>query len=296
MRGQIISSSCGVFKILTEKGTFEGKSRGVLKNKFGRLYVGDFVDFNVEDSVIESVEERKSFLKRPPISNIDQIVVILSYTKPEFSYELVFKYLTYANMNGIKATLVVTKVDLCENKLELDEIKNTFETLGIKTYFVCNKTGEGLKEVKDIFKGKISCLMGQSGVGKSSLLNAINGDYKRNIGEYSKALGRGKHETKEVVLLPFEGGYIADTPGFSSLELDLFKEDLARYFPGFDDYNKCFFSNCLHVSEKKCAIKDKVESGLIPKKAYETYLFLSNNLLSRNQRFSKWNTLYRLVF
>lgn len=287
MRGQIISSSCGVFKILTSEGSYEGKARGTLKKKVGRLFVGDFVDFNVTDSVIEDVEERKSFLIRPPISNIDQIVIILSYTKPEFSYELVFKYLTYANMNGIPASLVVTKIDLCNNQADLDEIKDTFTRLGIKTFFVCNKTGVGLDEVRGIFKDKISCLMGQSGVGKSSLLNAINGDYKRNIGEYSKALGRGKHETKEVVLLPFEGGFIADTPGFSSLELELYKEDLAQFFPGFDEYNKCFFSNCLHVSEKKCAIKEKVESGLIPKKAYETYLILSNNLLPKNQRFSK---------
>lgn len=287
MRGQIVSSSCGVFKILTLEGYFEGKARGALKNKFGRLYVGDYVDFNVNESVIENVEERKSFLKRPPISNIDQIVIILSYTKPEFSYELVFKYLTYARMNGISASLVVTKIDLCSNQNELDEIKNTFETLGIKTFFVCNKTGEGLDKVRCIFENKVSCLMGQSGVGKSSLLNAINGDYKRNIGEYSKALGRGKHETKEVVLLPFEGGFIADTPGFSSLELELYKEDLAQFFPGFDEYNKCFFSNCLHVSEKKCVIKEKVESGLIPKRAYDTYLILSNSLLPKNQRYSK---------
>ena len=287
MRGQIISSSCGLYKVLTEKGTFEGKPRGNLKKTVGRIYVGDFVDYNEVDSVIENVEERKSFLKRPPISNIDQIVIILSYTKPEFSYELVFKYLTYANMNGIKALLVVTKVDLCANKEELNEIKTVFETLNIETHFVCNKTGEGVDEVSSIFKGKISCLMGQSGVGKSSLLNAINKSYQRNVGEYSKALGRGKHETKEVVLLPFEGGYIADTPGFSSLELDLYKEDLAQFFPGFEDYNKCFFSNCLHVSEKKCVIKDKVNTGLIPRKAYETYLILSNNLLPRNQRFSK---------
>ena len=287
MRGQIISSSCGVYKVLTEKGTFEGKARGSLKKTIGRIYVGDFVDYNEVDCVIENIEERKSFLKRPPISNIDQIVIILSYIKPEFSYELVFKYLTYANMNGIKALLVVTKVDLCDNKDELTEIKTLFETLNIKTYFVCNKTGDGVEEVSKIFKGKISCLMGQSGVGKSSLLNAINMSYKRNVGEYSKALGRGKHETKEVVLLPFEGGYIADTPGFSSLELDLYKEDLAQFFPGFEEYNKCFFSNCLHVSEKKCVIKDKVETGLIPRKAYETYLILSNNLLPRNQRFSK---------
>lgn len=287
MRGQVISSSCGVFKILTETGCFEGKARGSLKSKVGRIFVGDFVDFNEKESVIENIEQRKSFLKRPPISNIDQIVIILSYTKPEFSYELVFKYLTYSRMNGIDAALIITKIDLCNKKEELDEIKNVFETLGIKTFFVSNKSKEGLDSVNKIFKGKISCLMGQSGVGKSSLLNAINTDYKRNIGEYSKALGRGKHETKEVVLLPFEGGYIADTPGFSSLELELYKEDLAQFFPGFDEYNKCFFSNCLHVSEKKCVIKEKVNSGLIPKKAYDTYLTLSNSLMPKNQRFYK---------
>lgn len=285
MIGQIISVSCGVYSVKCDDSVYLAKPRGSLKSKVGRLLVGDFVDVNIDDGIIVDVSPRKSSLIRPAIANIDQIVIVLSYAKPEFSYELAFKYLTYANMNNIPAKLIVTKIDLCEKNDELNEIKTLFEKLKIETFFVSNKKHEGLEKVDDLFKGKISCLMGQSGVGKSSLLNELDVDYKRNIGEYSKALGRGKHETKEVVLLPYKNGYIADTPGFSSLELNLFKEDLAQYFPGFESFTECYFSNCLHISEKNCSIKNKVEKGEIPQKAYEIYLKLSNFLINKNQRY-----------
>ena len=114
---------------------------------------------------------------------------------------LALKYLTYAHHEGIKASLVLTKTDL--EKLEGEDIKKNFEKVGIDTYLVSNKTGEGIEELKEIIRGKITCLIGQTGVGKSSLLNSLDPDYSRQIGEYSKALGRGKHETKEVVLLPY---------------------------------------------------------------------------------------------
>ena len=157
--------------------------------------------------------------------------------------------------------------------------------MGIDVYVISSKTKYGLEEVKKLFVNKISVLVGQSGVGKSSLLNAIDEDYQRSIGEYSKALGRGKHETKETVLLPYEGGYIADTPGFSSLDLELYKEDLAIYFPCFDKlYTDCYFSNCLHISEKKCLVKEKIESGEIPQIAYECYLKLSNEAIYKAKR------------
>ena len=117
--------------------------------------------------------------------------------------------------------------------------------------------------------------MGQSGVGKSSLLNAIDPNFTREIGEYSEALGRGKHKTKEVVLLPYLNGYIADTPGFSSLELNLSKLEIAHYFPGFKDlYLSCFYSNCLHLNEKECKVTEAVKEGNIPSIAYESYIKL----------------------
>ena len=130
--------------------------------------------------------------------------------------------------------------------------------------------------------------MGQTGAGKSSLLNAINANYEREIGEYSKALGRGKHKTKEVILLPYNNGFIGDTPGFSSLELDIFKEDLTHYFPGYEElYLDCYFSDCLHQNEKECSVKKNIENGHLSKEAYETYLKLLSELPYHKERFKK---------
>ena len=188
-------------------------------------------------------------------------------------------------MNNIKAKIILTKLDKAKDLEEIENIKNVFNKLGYEVFVVSNKTKEGLEKVRHIFKNKISCLVGQSGVGKSSLLNAIDPEYDRSIGEYSKALGRGKHETKETILLPYEGGFIADTPGFSSLDLELFKEDLAQFFPSFDKYYlDCYFSNCLHISEPKCLVKQALENGDIPQIAYDAYLKLSSEAIYKSKR------------
>ena len=170
----------------------------------------------------------------------------------------------------------------------INEIKETFASINVETYFISNKTKEGLEEVKALFKDEVSCIMGQTGVGKSSLINAIDSNYERAIGEYSIALGRGKHQTKEVILLPYQGGYIADTPGFSSLELNLYKEDLAAFYPGFTNlYNKCYFADCLHLSENRCLVKEKVHNGEISNLAYECYKKLSEEAIFKKERYSK---------
>ena len=201
-------------------------------------------------------------------------ILIFSLKEPEFSYYLAFKYLTYANFNGLKASLVLTKADK-SNEKEIEEIKAVFSKMNIPVYATSSKANQGLDDIKSLFKDKISVLIGQSGVGKSSLLNAIDESYEREIGEYSLALGRGKHKTKEVILLPYQNGYIADTPGFSSLELEMNKLEVAQHFPAFEkDALECFYSNCLHISEKNCKIKDKVTKGEIPQIAYENYLKL----------------------
>ena len=287
MIGRVIASSYGTYSILIKEKIFKAKARGNIKNQSGKIVVGDFVNYNENLDVIESIEERKTFLKRPCISNIDQVVIVLSLKKPEFSYELALKYLTYCNMNFIKPILIITKIDLCKNEDEIKQIKDVFDSLNITTIFVSNKANIGIDKAKEIFKDKVSCLMGQSGVGKSSLLNKIDSSFVRSIGEYSNALGRGKHQTKEVVLLSFGGGLIADTPGFSSLDLGLFKEDLAQFFPGFNNFVNCYFTNCLHISENRCAIKELVSNGSYPKVAYDAYIKLSNEALAQNKRYSK---------
>ena len=288
MKGLIVALSCGVYSVRAEGVIYNLTARGIFRNQGIKPVVGDEVDFNEETMVIETVYPRNSFLKRPPIANISQIILVFSLKEPEFSYLLAFKYLTYANMNNIKAKLVLTKIDKDIDADLIKQIKEVFSSVGTETYFISNKTKEGLDEVKALFANEVSCVMGQTGVGKSSLINAIDPNYEREIGEYSNALGRGKHRTKEVILLPYQGGYIADTPGFSSLDLNLFKEDLAAFFPAFNHlYNKCYFTDCLHLSESKCAVKDAINEGKISQKAYECYQKLSEESIFKKERYYK---------
>lgn len=288
MNGLIVALSCGVYSVKSEDIIYNLTARGVFRNQGIKPVVGDKVTFDENTLVIDTVYPRDSYLKRPPIANISQIILVFSLKEPEFSYLLAFKYLTYANMNNLKAKLVLTKIDKDIDANLINEIKDVFSSVGVETYFVSNKTKEGLEEVKRLFAKEVSCVMGQTGVGKSSLINAIDPNYEREIGEYSKALGRGKHRTKEVILLPYQGGYIADTPGFSSLELNLFKEDLAAFFPSFNHlYNKCYYTDCLHISESKCAVKEAINEGKISSKAYECYQKLLDEAIFKKERYSR---------
>ena len=288
MKGLIVALSCGVYSVSSEGVIYDVTARGIFRNQGVKPMVGDEVEFNPDTMVMDVIYPRRSALKRPPIANISQIILVFSLKEPEFSYLLAFKYLTYANMYNIKANLVLTKIDKGVDEALIKEIKEVFSSVGVNTYFVSNKTKEGLEEAKKLFANEISCVMGQTGVGKSSLINAIDENYEREIGEYSVALGRGKHRTKEVVLLPYSGGYIADTPGFSSLDLNLFKEDLAVFYPSFNNlYNKCYYTDCLHVSENRCAVKEQIEQGKISKKAYDCYLKLLDEAIFKKERYSK---------
>ena len=288
MVGRIVSLSCGIQSVESDGVIYNAPARGLFRSQGIKPTVGDVVEISEETYVIQKVLERTTFLKRPPIANVDQMLIIESLKEPEFSYLLAFKYLTYANMNGIKAKIILTKSDKEDDKAYVEEIKKTFEMIGIEVYVVSNKTQEGLDEVRKIFKNHVTCLIGQSGVGKSSLINSIDKDFERRVGEYSYALGRGKHQTKEVILLPYEGGYIADTPGFSSLELELYKEDLAKFYPGFNEkYTECYFSNCLHLTENRCAVKELIEQGKYPQIAYDCYKKLSEQSIYETKRYER---------
>ena len=286
MEGRIVGLSCGIYSINCDGKIYQAPARGLFRKQDVKPVVGDIVNYDEKDNIIKDVKPRLSFLKRPPIANIDQIFIVQSLVEPEFSYLLTFKYLTYANMNGINAKIILTKIDKYQDEDKLKEIINTFTSMNIDVYCINNKTGEGVDTIKKLFKDHVTCFIGQTGVGKSSLANAIDNTYERLIGEYSKALGRGKHQTKEVVLLPYQNGYLADTPGFSSLDLNLFKEDLAIYFPGFNDkYTDCYYSNCLHLSENKCAVKQAMEEGKISPIAYDCYKKLSDEAIYKAKRY-----------
>ena len=286
MEGRIVGLNCGYYSVLADGIIFKVKAKGAFRIKSIKPVVGDLVELDDTYFLINCVQPRTTYLKRPVIANLSQMLIVESLVEPEFSYLLTFKYLTYANLHNVKAKIILTKSDKYDDKEKIEEIKNVFNKLNIDVYVISNKTKEGLEDIKSLFKNEITCLIGQTGVGKSSLINSIDPDFKRKIGEYSESLGRGKHETKEVILLPYEGGFIADTPGFSSLDLELFKEEIAQYFPGFTTrYTECYFSNCLHISEKKCKVKEALENGDIPTIAYESYLKLSNEAIYKNRRF-----------
>ena len=288
MEGKILSTVGGIYNVYSNGQTYSLFSRGIIKHKSFSLCAGDNITFDEKQNIIEKAHERKNSLIRPRSANVDLMMITMSVVEPELSPELVYKFLTYANLNGIPAAVLFTKMDRLSDTSEVDNLKKDLEKLGYKVFLLSRENPKNIKELQDFLADKTTIIMGQTGVGKSSAINLIDPQFNRKIGEYSDALGRGKHQTKEVILLPFRNGFIGDTPGFSSLELDLYKEDLAQYFPGYEKYYlECYFSNCLHQNEKECKIKEEIRSGNLSKEGYDIYIKLLNQLEFRAQRYKK---------
>ena len=288
MQGKIVSTVGGVYTIYVNGITYNVFPRGIFKFRKQHLCVGDNVIFDENELVINEILERKNELIRPRSANIDILLIVMSVVEPDLSSELLYKFLTYANMNNIQAKVLFTKLDLLEDKTYLNSLISDLEKLGIEVFTLEKKSHDALDIIKDVIKDKTTIVMGQTGVGKSSFINLLDEKFDRKIGEYSNALGRGKHQTKEVILLPFNGGFIGDTPGFSSLDLELFKEDLAQFFPGYNKfYTECYFSNCLHQNEKQCKIKEEISKGNLSEECYEIYIKLLSSLKYKQERYQK---------
>lgn len=286
MDGIILSSKCGQYEVLTKDGQFSCKPRGLFRHKNIKLVVGDQVEIDRQENVITDVKERKNFLIRPSIANVDELAIVMSVVEPDFSSLLIDKFIAYAHFFHIKANVIISKTDKDYDNKQLLEKIEALKKVDVRVIVYSKIAKTGVDEIKSLFKNKVVALMGQTGVGKSSLLNILVPNSNREEGEFSKALGRGKHQTKEVVLIPYLDGFIADTPGFSSLELPLFKEDLAKCFVGFEKYyEKCKYSNCLHINEKECTVKQAVMNNEISQESYYNYLKISNELILRKDRF-----------
>lgn len=286
MKGKVISTIGGVYDVILENKTLvKVNPLGVLKHKKIKILIGDYVEVSTSDLTLTEVYPRKNMLIRPKISNLDLGVVVMSLKKPEFSSYLLDKFLTLLNLSHVEPLVILTKIDL-SNDDEVNKIKDMYRLLNIKVIGYSKITKEGKEEILESIKGKSVAFMGQTGVGKSSLVNIIDEDLNRKIGEFSESLGRGKHQTKEVILFPYQDGFIGDTPGFSSLELNIYKEDLANSFPLINmNYHKCRYSNCLHQNEPGCEITSLVKSNKMNKENYDNYLQMLNELVARKDRF-----------
>ena len=268
MQGRIIKQISNDYTVEGSNQTYVCKCRGIFRKEKITPLVGDFVEFSEEKRLIEKILPRKNELVRPPVANIDQALIIMSVKEPEFSTNLLDKLLTIISYHNVTPIIILTKLDLLneQEKTDLEPIisyyKNYYEVLENTNY----------EKIKHILKDKVSVLTGQSGAGKSTLLNHLDHNLNLATNEISKALGRGKHTTRHVELLPIFGGLVADTPGFSSIDFqNLTKEDIRDQFPEFLEIS-CKYRDCMHHEEQECEVKQMVEKGNILKSRYENYL------------------------
>lgn len=289
-KGLIIKALSG-FYYVEEKETkkvYECRGRGVFRNQNITPLVGDVVTFQIEANskgYVIGIDDRKNELRRPMIANVDQVLLVFSVKSPDFNQPLLDRFLTVIESNFIKPVIILSKIDLKDDD-EIDSFINYYQSIGYQIVKSSKNDLDSIENVKALFKDKISVLAGQSGVGKSSLLNAINPKFELNTDEISKALGRGKHTTRHVELFKIENGLVADTPGFSSLdfqELNINVEILAQAFIDFFKISsECKFRGCTHINEPKCAVKARLNENKIFDNRYLNYKNFYDEI--KNQR------------
>lgn len=276
-KGRIIKLTGGLYTVMnTEDGsTLNLKARGLFRHTKESPKVGDFVEYN--EDFIQTIEKRENSLLRPPISNVDQAILIQSAKKPDFQFTLLDQFLLLIEHEDILPVIVINKIDLLEEE-ELKKIKDALAYYEdyYDVYYVSAKQGIGVDALPEVFEGKVSVFAGQTGAGKSSLLNALDASLDLETNEISKALGRGKHTTRHTELIPLFGGLIADTPGFSKLDFShIDEEEVAHCFVDFFKRSSdCKFRECKHINEPKCAVKEALKKGEILKERYEDYLYI----------------------
>ncbi len=283
LKGIIIKGIGGFYYVEAAGEVYECKARGAFRKKRITPLAGDFVTIAVREgreNTIDEINDRKNFLLRPPVANIDTLIIVSSIKDPVPSLLVIDKMTAIAVDKGIKPCVVFSKSDLGDTS----EYEEVYRKAGIKVASVCCKTGEGIETVKAMIGDGITVFTGNTGVGKSSLLNCIDERFSLATGEISDKLGRGRHTTRDVTLYHIGNGLVADTPGFSSLDIEqssevIVKENLPFCFPEFEEYlGKCKFTSCSHTVEKGCVILDALKDGLIDKNRHESYVSMYNDV------------------
>ena len=291
MQGKIIKGIAGFYYVQTKNGVYEGKAKGSFRNRKLKPYVGDNVEITVlneetKKGNLDEILERKNFLIRPAVANVDQTLVIFAAAKPDPNLNLLDRFLIMMEQKDIPVVLVFNKKDAAEQE-KLAELARIYENCGYQVLSVSALQEDGISEIKEILKGKTSTVAGPSGVGKSSIINLLQSDIQMETGDISEKIERGKHTTRHSELIAIEEEtYIFDTPGFSSLYVtDMEKEDLKDYFPEFAQYEEeCRFLGCVHVNEPVCGVKDALKEGKISQSRYDNYKLLYEELKENEKR------------
>lgn len=288
IEGIIIRGVAGNYYVDTGNDVIECRARGLFRLKNIKPLVGDrvLIRMTAEDDssgYIEEIAERTNEMVRPSIANVQQLIIFFAVTNPEPSFLLLDKLLIASEINKLKPVICFNKYDLADDKLR-QKYESIFINTGYKVIFTSIYDGNSLNELENILTNKLSVFSGPSGVGKSSVMNAMQPDFQLKTGEISDKLKRGKHTTRhaEIYKLDF-GGYVADTPGFSSFQLESIKSsELKYYYPEIKKFDYgCRFDDCLHYKEPGCAVKDAVSKGLISQARYDNYVRLLEEIKKR---------------
>lgn len=286
MQGKIIKGIAGFYYIYAENGqVYECKAKGAFRKQKIKPLVGDMVRIAVLDEAehlgnVEEILPRKNQLIRPAVANIDMALVIFAAAKPEPNFNLLDRFLCMMEFQNVPVTICFNKTDLVDEE-KIEEYRRIYEPAGYRLMSTCTRTGEGVDAVKALLHGKTTTVAGPSGVGKSSLINALQSDVQMQTGVISDKIDRGKHTTRHSEIVPvMEDSYIMDTPGFSSMDVPGFeKEDLWTCFPEFREYEPyCKFQGCSHINEPDCGVKEALAEGKISSVRYENYKLLYEEL------------------
>ena len=291
MKGKIIKALSGFYYVASEDEIFQTRARGNFRNRKITPLVGDEVIFessNQTDGYLLEILPRKNELVRPPVANVDQGVVVTSLVEPNFSYNLLDRFLVTLEYEGIEPIVFLTKADLVKDLAAMKAIEETYQAIGY--HVITSKAeGEDLLELQRYFPERITVFMGQSGAGKSTLLNRIVPELALETGVISESLGRGKHTTRHVELLPICDGLVADTPGFSSIDfLEIEAVELPKLFPDFLAVAaNCRFRECMHLNEPDCAVKQGVAANEIAETRYKNYVQFLEEIENRRPVYKK---------
>jgi len=292
--GRIVKALSGFYYVSDRDKIYQCRARGNFRKKKITPLVGDIVEYELigaTDGYVTAIQERKNALVRPPVANIDQAILVFSAKHPDFDDILLDRLLVHVESNDMNVVICITKMDLAQQDASDLEAVNRYaeryRTIGYPVLMVSGLFSHGIEQLYPFINGKTSVFAGQSGVGKSTLLNALNPSLALQTGDISRALGRGKHTTRHVELLPVGDGYVADTPGFSSLEFqNIEAEDLDLYFREMKERKSdCKFRGCTHLSEPGCAVKMALEAGQIAQERYAHYVSFYQEISNRKKRY-----------